>query len=489
MGGAEPIDAVVVGSGPNGLAAAITLALHRRSVLLVEGAEALGGSCRSEELTLPGFTHDSCSAVYPLAMASPFFRPLPLEHHGLEWIHPPLALAHPFDDGTAATIRSASPAGSVGGVGEDAGPWEALFQPQVDGWSELEGALLGPLLQVPRHPERLASFGASALRSAWGVARQAFRGPRARALFAGLCAHAVLPLQRPGSAAVGIVLGTLAHRFGWPIPRGGAQRIVDALAGHLVELGGKVQTGRWVEALDELPHARIVLLDLPPGRMLAVAGAGKGDSRWSLPATYRRRVARFRHGPGIFKADFALSGPIPWKAGVCSEAGTVHLGGTIDEIARSERMVWAGEHPTRPFVLLVQPTLFDSSRAPAGHHVAWAYCHVPAGSTMNRMNAIERQIDRFAPGFGDLIIGKCGRTAAEMELQNPNLVGGDIAGGRNTLLQLIARPVLSPTPYRTPVRGLYLCSASTPPGGGVHGMCGWHAASLALRDESGENGA
>jgi phytoene dehydrogenase-like protein len=466
-------DAVVVGAGPNGLAAAIELARAGRSVLVREAAEEIGGGLRSGEVTLPGFVHDLCSAIHPLAAASPFLRTLPLEEHGLDWIEPPLPLAHPLDGAEAALLRR-SVEETAAGLEPDVKAYTGLFQPLVEDWSRLEGALLGPLVRVPRHPVALARFGLSALWPARRLARRAFVGERARALFAGLAAHSLLPLEKAATASFGLVLGLTAHAVGWPLPRGGSQTIANALASYLRSLGGEIVTDARVESLEELSDARTVLCDLTPRQFLRVAGD-------RLEGRYRRALERFRYGPGVFKLDWALSGPIPWSAPECAGAGTVHLGGTLDELAASERAPERGETSERPFVLLAQPSMFDPSRAPEGQHTAWAYCHVPNGSTVDMTEAIERQIERFAPGFGERVLARSAMAPADLERRNANLVGGDIGGGANNLRQLLARPALRPVPYSTPLDGVYLCSASTPPGGGVHGMCGYLAARAALR--------
>lgn len=468
-------DAVVVGSGPNGLTAAVTLARAGRSVLVLEGAQTVGGACRSAELTLPGFVHDVCSAIHPLALASPCLRELPLDRHGLEWVSPDTPCAHPLDGGSAATLEK-SISETAEALGKDAGSYRRLMEPLVQDWPRVERDLLGPLGIPSGNPLALGRFGLRALLSARGLAEGRFEGDAARALIAGLAAHTVLPLETTATAAITLVLGLLAHRVGWPFPRGGAQAIPDALASYLRELGGRIETGQWVESLDELPKSTAVLLDMTPRQLIAVAGE-------HLPPTYKRRLERFRYGPGVFKLDLALDGPIPWRAESCVRAGTVHVGGTLEEVAESEAAVWRGEHPERPFVLVAQHSPFDPSRAPEGKATAWAYCHVPNGSTLDMTGAIERQIERFAPGFGELVLERSKRTTADLESENPNLVGGDLAGGVTDLAQLWARPVARRVPYSTPVKGLYICSSSTPPGGGVHGLCGHHAATAVLNRE------
>lgn len=465
-------DAVVVGSGPNGLAAAIELARAGLSVTVIEGAAETGGGLRSAALTLPGFTHDVCSAIHPLGLGSPFFATLPLAEHGLEWIHPPAPLAHPFDDGTAIVLERSLDA-TAAALGRDGEAYRRLLAPLVDHWQQLAAEILGPL-RLPRHPLLLARFARHALQSAAGLAQKHFRDRRAPALLAGLSAHSFLPLEQPTSAAVGLVLGLFGHAVGWPLPRGGSGRIANALASHLIALGGKIETGTPIRSLDQFPPAQLVLLDVTPRQFLALIDAHH-------PSLYRRQLQRYRYGPGVFKLDWALAGPIPWRAAECARAGTVHLGGTLEEIATNEAAVWRGEHPEKPFVLLTQPSLFDSSRAPAGRHTGWAYCHVPNGSSADLTATIEAQVERFAPGFRELILARHARTAAGYALYNPNCIGGDINGGVQDLRQIIARPTLKADPYATDIAGVYLCSASTPPGGGVHGMCGYHAARAALR--------
>jgi phytoene dehydrogenase-like protein len=464
-------DAIVVGAGPNGLAAAIVLAGAGLSVQVVEAAGTVGGGARSAELTLPGFVHDVCSAIHPLGVASPFFDSLPLVEHGLEWVESPAALAHPFDDGTAAVLER-SPHAVVRGLGDDEGRWCRIFAPLVRNAEALLEEVLAPV-HMPAHPLLLMRFGARAVLPATVLARLAFRGEKARGLFAGLAAHSMLPLERPPSAAFGLLLGLLGHGVGWPFPRGGSQRLSDALASYLRSLGGEIDTGRRVDSLAELGDTRPLLLEVTPRGLLALAGD-------ELPARYRRRLERYRYGPGVFKLDLALDGPIPWTAGECARAATVHLGGTLDEIATSEAAAWRGEVADRPYVLLAQQSLFDPTRAPTGRHTVWAYCHVPNGSKVDMTERIERQVERFAPGFRDRILARSTLDPAGLERHNPNNVGGDINGGAAIVSQLFTRPVALLSPYATPLPGVFLCSASTPPGGGVHGMAGYHAAQAAL---------
>jgi phytoene dehydrogenase-like protein len=462
-------DVLVIGSGPNGLAGAIVAAQAGYSVKVIEAAPDVGGGTRSAELTLPGFVHDICSAVHPLAVASPFFRSLPLAQHGLEWVYPSAPLAHPLDDGSAVLLER-SIAKTAVGLGSDGSTYEELLTPLLHYWDYLLADVLGPI-RWPAHPLSLARFGMHAVRSAASVIRSRFRGKRARALFAGLCAHSMLPLHTAGTAAFGLILAGAAHAVSWPFPKGGAQRIADALSSYLQSLGGELVTNCSVESLDQLPSARALLCDVTPRQLLRIAGE-------RLPASYRRKLHRYRYGVGAFKVDWALDGPIPWRAAECSQAGTVHLGGTFDEIVASEEAAWTGSPAQRPFVLLAQPSLFDTTRAPAGKHTAWAYCHVPHGSSFAMLERIEQQVERFAPGFRQLILARSVMSPAALEQHNPNLVGGDINGGVQNLSQMFMRPTRQL--YATPTPGLFICSSSTPPGGGVHGMCGYFAAKAAL---------
>jgi phytoene dehydrogenase-like protein len=461
--------ACVIGAGPNGLAAAIVLAQAGMRVDVLEAQSTPGGAARTLELTLPGFQHDFGSAVYPLGAGSPFFSSLPLSGHGLEWIHSPSALAHPLDDGTAVMLeRDLMDAQSSLAI--DGPAWGGLMRPFVEHWSEFAPEILGPVRLVPRHPWLMARFGMVALQSAQAVARR-FHTPRTRALFAGLAAHSFLSLDEPLSAAFGVLMAVSAHAVGWPIPLGGGQSLTDALCAFLSTLGGRVITSSPVQNLASLTDYGLFLCDLTPRQLVEVGGQRLSES-------YRRRLGRYRYGAAAFKVDYALDAPIPWTSPDCLRAATVHLGGSFEEIAASEKAVRSGEHADRPFVLLTQPSLFDRSRAPAGKHTAWAYCHVPNGSNVNMLEKLENQIERFAPGFRDCVLARRVFSPADLENMDANLVGGDIGGGTVDLRQFLFRPTWRH--YATPARDIYICSASTPPGGGVHGMCGYHAARMAL---------
>ncbi|MGE0543829.1 MAG: phytoene desaturase family protein [Dehalococcoidia bacterium] len=465
--------AVVVGAGPNGLAAAIVLARAGVQVTVLEAGKTVGGGSRTAELTLPGFRHDICSAVHPLAAGSPFFRRLPLHTYGLRWIQPEIALAHPFDDGTAATLTRSLDA-TAARFGNDRDAYRRLMRPLAKNWRALAPAVLGPLARFPRHPLLMARFGVNAVRSATGLARSNFREAKTRALFAGIAAHVNVPLERPLTASFGLVLGAAAHAIGWPVAEGGSQSIADALTAYLCDLGGVVQTARRVDSLADVPATDAVLFDLTPAQVLRIAGHRFRDG-------YRRSLARFHYGAGVFKLDYALDGPIPWKADACRRAGTVHLGGSMEEIALSERLIAEGRHPDRPFVLVAQQSLFDPTRAPSGKHTLWAYCHLPNGSTEDMTDRIEAQIERFAPGFKKLILARHITSPAALEAYNANYIGGDIAAGAHDGLQLFMRPAFRLSPYATSDKRLSICSASTPPGAGVHGLCGYFAARSALK--------
>ncbi|HEX9295410.1 MAG TPA: NAD(P)/FAD-dependent oxidoreductase [Polyangiaceae bacterium] len=464
-------DAVVVGAGPNGLAAAVVLAQAGCSVLLIEAHARVGGGSRTAELTLPGYRHDVCSAIHPTGAVSPLFRALPLGEFGLSWVDPPAALAHPLDDGTAAMLEPSFDA-TADALGVDASGYRALLGPFA-GDEQLLAGLLGPM-RWPEKPISFARFGLRAIRSARGLADAYFRLPHARALFAGCAAHSVLPFDRLTTSAIALVFLLAAHVRGWPFPRGGSEAIARALAGYFERLGGEIETGWRVGSMAELPRAKAFLFDVTPGKLAAIA-----EDR--LPGGYRRRLLKFRHGPGIFKLDWALDGPIPWKASVCARAGTVHLGGTLEAIAQAEAAVWDGVHPEKPYVLVAQQSLFDDTRAPPGKHTGWAYCHVPHGSTLDMTSTIENQVERFAPGFRDRIVARSRMGPSDFESYNENYVGGDITGGVVDVAQLFTRPVARWVPYSTPAKDIYICSSSTPPGGGVHGMCGYFAARAALR--------
>jgi phytoene dehydrogenase-like protein len=461
--------ACVVGAGPNGLAAAIVLAQAGLHVDVLEAQPQPGGAARTMELTLPGFKHDFGSAVYPLGAGSPFFSSLPLEDHGLEWIHSPAALAHPLDDGTAVMLERSLDQTSDS-LGIDGKAWHQLLRPFVEHWNEFAPQILGPVSLLPRNPFLMARFGMLALQSAHSVARR-FRDQRTRALFAGLAAHSFLSLDEPLSGAFGILMAVPAHAVGWPVPRGGAQSLTNALCGILATFSSNVSVSSPVRNLSALENYDLTLCDLTPRQLLKI-----GEQK--LSPSYKRQLASYRYGPAVFKVDYALIAPIPWKAADCLRAATIHLGGSFEEIADSERAARSGQHSDRPFVLLAQPSLFDSSRAPAGKHTAWAYCHVPNASRVDMLQKLENQIERFAPGFRDCILARRVFSPADLESMDANLVGGDIGGGLMDIRNFLFRPTRRH--YATSARDVYICSSSTPPGGGVHGMCGYHAAKTAL---------
>lgn len=465
-------DAVVIGSGPNGLAAAILMQQNGLSVLVLEGKETIGGGMRSAELTLPGYLHDICSAIHPLAVSSPFFETLPLNEHGLEFIYPEIAAAHPFDDGSAAILKH-SIVETAAQFGIDQQAYNDLMRPIVNDWPLIADDALGPL-HIPKHPFAMARFGLKALRSASSI-EDRFKTVKAKGLFGGMAAHCMQPLTNLSSAATALVLMSAAHLKGWPLPKGGSQQIANALTSYFVSLGGKIETNTYITSLDQLPSTNAVLFDITPRQLLQIAGH-------KFSGIYKWQLQRYRYGMGIFKIDWALDGQIPFSNELCRQAGTVHLGNTFAEIAASEKSTWNGEVSEKPFVLMAQQSLFDSSRAPEGKQTAWAYCHVPGGSTVDMTEAIEQQVERFAPGFRDRILARHVMNTAQVEEYNPNYIGGDINGGAFDLGQLFTRPALRWSPYRTSAKGLYICSSSTPPSGGVHGMCGYHAAKRALKD-------
>lgn len=465
-------DAVVVGSGPNGLSAAITLQEAGLSVIILEGKKTIGGGLRSAELTLPGFVHDICSAIHPLAAGSPFFNKLPLDKYGLEYVYPSVAAAHPFDDGTAALLKGTVEL-TASGLGKDENTYASLLRPLVKSWPGLAKDVLGPL-HFPKHPIDMAAFGINALRSASSLARR-FKTREARGLWAGMAAHSIQPLSNLATSAIALVLLATGHLQSWPAPLGGSIKIANALESHFLSLGGKIVTDLEVRSMNDIPSAKAILFDLTPRQILSIAGE-------KFSPLYKWQLERYRYGMGVFKIDWALDGPIPFASSEARMAGTVHLGNTFEEISRNELLTSKGKIVDKPFVLLAQQSIFDKSRAPEGKHTAWAYCHVPNGSTVDMTRAIENQVERFAPGFKDLILGKHTMNTKEIEAYNPNYIGGDINGGVIDLGQLFTRPVLRPSPYRTSAKGVYICSSSTPPGGGVHGMCGYYAAKQVLND-------
>ncbi|MDB5285986.1 MAG: FAD-dependent oxidoreductase [Mucilaginibacter sp.] len=465
-------DAVIIGSGPNGLAAGIFLQQHGLSVLILEAKHTIGGGLRTAGLTLPGFKHDICSAVHPLAAGSPFFKTLPLHNYGLEYLYPEVDAAHPFDNGTAAIVkRSIDETARL--LGNDAQTYLDLFRPLVKSWPALAPDVLGPL-HFPKEPLAMAKFGLNALQPATLLAKR-FKTMEAKGLFAGMAAHAIQPLNNIATSAIGLVLMANAHLGGWPVPKGGSQQIANALASYFLSLGGKIQTDTYVTSLQQLPSAHAVLFDITPKQLLQIAGH-------KFSPIYKWQLERYRYGDGVFKIDWALDAPIPFAANDCRKAGTVHIGGTLEEIVASEKAPANGQHSDRPYVLLAQQSLLDTSRAPEGKHTAWAYCHVPNGSTKDMTAIIENQIERFAPGFKETILAKHTFNTAQMQEHNPNYIGGDINGGIIDIGQLFTRPALRWSPYKTSAKGLYICSSSTPPGGGVHGMCGYYAAKRVLKN-------
>lgn len=466
-------DAIIIGAGPNGLSAGIQLIKKGLSVKIVEAADTIGGGTRTKELTLPGFHHDVCSAIHPMAAGSPFFRSLPLEQYGLEWIHPEYPVAHPLDD-RPAVIFHRSLYQTAHELGKDEKHYRKLFSPLVNHWDDLASDILGPFNLLPAHPLLLGRFGLKALQPAMRLAKHHFKTERARALFGGLAAHGIMPLNKIATSAIGLVMGITGHKVGWPIAKGGSHQITKALASYFRNLGGDVETGIRVSSLEELPDNKVTVFNNTPSQILTI-------SEQALPSAYANKLKSYKYGPGVFKIDIALDGPVPWKDERCREAGTVHLGGTLQEIALSEQQVKQGKCPDQPFVLLAQQSIFDDSRAPDGKHTVWAYCHVPNGHTKNMSEPILQQIERFAPGFRDQILNTHTMNSRELEAYNPNYIGGDIIGGRQDITQLFTRPTGLLDPYHIPKTNLFICSSSTPPGGSVHGMCGYHAAESVLR--------
>lgn len=466
-------DAVVVGSGPNGFAAAITLARKGLSVLLVEAHETTGGGMRTCELTLPGFKHDVCSAIHPMGFSSPFFKTVPLKEYGVEWIFPPAAVAHLFDNGTAVLLKKSIP-DTATQLKEDSQKYADYITPLINLWDDIESDLLGPLT-FPTHPLKALRFGFNAMQSSIGFAERKFNGTIARALFTGIAAHALIPMENLFTASFGIVLQIIAHKVNWPFPKGGSVKINEALEKYFLSLGGEIATGWTIKNVNELPASRAVLFNLTPKQILRIM-------KDKLPRRYASKLKEYRYSPGIFKVDFALNAPVPWKAKNALQSATAHVGGTMEEILESERLMWSNRHSEKPFLLTAQQSLFDKTRAPEGKHTFWTYCHVPHGSDKDMTEHIIKQVERFAPGFRDTIIAMNSINSVQLEKYNQNMVGGDIMGGIQDWRQLFTRPVIKLNPYRIPVKGFYICSSSTPPGGGVHGMCGYHAAITAIKD-------
>ncbi|MBE7174299.1 MAG: NAD(P)/FAD-dependent oxidoreductase [Williamsia sp.] len=465
-------DAVVVGSGPNGLAAAIVLQQQGLRVLVVEAKSTIGGGLRTAELTLPGFQHDVCSAIHPMAASSPLFKTWPLEKWGLEFIYPALAAAHPFDDGSAAVL-SRSLEETIRGLGKDGPVYKRLIGPVVKDWDLLAPEILAPF-HIPKHPFVMGAFGLKALQAATWLSKR-FSTQQGRGLFGGMAAHSIQPLSNVATSAIALVLMAAGHTGDWPVPRGGAQKIADALAAFFLSLGGKIEVNFPVKSLQQLPSSHAVLFDITPRQLLQIAGH-------QFSSLYKWQLEKYRYGMGVFKVDWALDAPIPFTADACRRAGTIHIGNTFEEIALSEQQSAAGKLTEKPFVLLAQQSLFDPDRVPAGKHTAWAYCHVPNGSTADRTAVIEQQIERFAPGFRERILQRHVMNTEQVEAYNANYIGGDINGGVIDIRQLFTRPALRWSPYKTSAKGLYICSSSTPPGGGVHGMCGYHAAKKVLQE-------
>jgi phytoene dehydrogenase-like protein len=466
-------DAIVIGSGPNGLSAAIKLAQEGLAVKIFEAKLTAGGGMRTEELTLPGFRHDICSAIHPLAAASPFIKTLPLEKFGLKWIFPPAAFAHPFEDGSVILLNN-SVDETAKHLGEDGDNYKKLMNPLVKNWDKIDRDLLGPV-GFPEHPIHYLKFGMKAILPANLLSKIYFKTGKAKGFFSGMAAHSVVPLNSPFTAAMGLVLAITGHKPGWPLPRGGAKSISNAMSACFISLGGEIETGREISSMKDLPESKIFLFDVTPKQLIKICGE-------ELSGFYKWRLKRYRYGPGVFKIDWALSERIPWKSKECYKSATVHLCGKYEEVAESEKTIWSGIHPTRPFVLLAQQSVFDDSRAPEGKHTAWGYCHVPNGSTQDMTPIIEAQVERFAPGFKDIILKRHVMNTSDMEDHNPNFIGGDVLGGAQDWKQLFARPLLKLNPYLTSNKKIYICSASTPPGGGVHGMCGYHAAVRVLKN-------